>query len=147
MTITYLWQSEQCFYVYIGFSWFKQIGDSNHITGVLYATTLHTSRSKDLLEAALNAVLATRSDDSQPLYSIYYEQQQANRTTKYLANGISPSLDLAFNDLVLDDVAAQWKAIMGNDVDELTFMKFEERPGMSEDDNDNDNEIWCGTCS
>jgi hypothetical protein len=50
-------------------------------------------------------------------------------------------LDLAFNDLVLDDVAAQWKAIIGNDVDDSAFMKFEERPGMSEDDNDNDDDV------
>ena len=52
---------------------------------------------------------------------------------------MSPSLDLAFNDLILEDVASMWKEIMVNDVDESTFMKFEDRPGMTEDDNDHDN--------
>ena len=114
--------------------------ESNYVTGVLYATTIYTSSSKGRLEAAINELLATRSEDAQLLYSVYYEQQQDDRGTEGSPNRTSPSLDLAFNDLVLEYVAAGWKAIVGNDVDESEFMKFEERPGMHEDDNDYDNE-------
>jgi hypothetical protein len=102
---------------------------------VLYATTLYTSSSKILLETALNAFLVTRGDGTKLLYRVYYEQQQGCGQTENLSNGTCPSFDLAFNDLVLDDVAAEWKAILGNDVDESTFMQFETRPSMDDDDN------------
>lgn len=49
-----------------------------------------------------------------------------------------PSLDLAFNDRVLEDVESEWKAIIGTDANETTFMSFDERPGMDVEDNDND---------
>lgn len=114
--------------------------ESNYITGVLYATTIYTNSSKALLKSAVDAFLATRSEDAQLLYSAYYEQQQHNRGTEGSSNGTNPSLDLAFDDSVLEDVAAGWKAIVGNEVDESEFMKFEERPGMHEDENDYDNE-------
>lgn len=110
--------------------------ESNHITGVLYATTRHSSSSKGLLEAALDAFLATPSGDAKLLYSLYYEQQQGFRTTEGSLKGTDPSIDLAFNDLVLDNVAAEWKVIMGNEADEAVFMKFEERPGMNEEEDD-----------
>jgi hypothetical protein len=113
---------------------------SDRVPGVLYATTLYTSASKSLLEAALGAFISTRSEDTKLLYSVYFEQRERNLRTGDLPNSSSPSLDLAFNDLVLEDVAAEWKAIMGNDIDESTFMLFEERSGMDEDDNEYDNE-------
>jgi len=108
---------------------------------VLYATTLYTSSSKILLEAALNAFLVNRGDGTKLLYRVYYEQQQGCRRTENLSNGICPSFDLAFNDLVLEDVAAEWKTILGNNVDESTFMQFEKRPSMDDDD---DNEYLDG---
>lgn len=108
--------------------------ESNHITGVLYATTRYSSTSKALLKAALDAFLATPSGDAKLLYSVYYEQQQGFRSTEGSLQSVDKSIDLAFNDLVLNDVAIEWKVIMGNEPDEATFMQFEERPGMNEEE-------------
>ena len=107
---------------------------------MLYATTLCTTDSKDLLETALNAFLTTHGEDRKLLYSVYYEQQECGRQTKDLSDRLNPSFDLAFNDLLLEDVAAEWKAILGSDVDESTFMQFEKRPNMDDGDDDYDNE-------
>lgn len=107
---------------------------------VLYATTLCTTNSKDLLETALNAFLTTHGEDTKLLYSVYYEQQECGWQTKDLSDRSNPSFDLAFNDLLLEDVAAEWKAILGSDVDESTFMQFEKRPNMDDGDDDYDNE-------
>jgi hypothetical protein len=46
---------------------------------------------------------------------------------------------LAFNDGILHNVEEEWKTIMGVENEDSSFMKFEERAGMNEDeDNDND---------
>lgn len=110
--------------------------DANNIIGVLYATTIYSSSSKVLLEAALDAFLATPSGDAKLLYRLYYEQQQGIRSTEGPFKGMETSMDLAFNDLVLDDVAAEWKLIMGDEADEAAFMQFDERPGMNEEEED-----------
>jgi hypothetical protein len=34
---------------------------------------------------------------------------------------------------MLEDVAQEWDAIMGEGVDPATFMQFEDRPGMNDD--------------
>jgi len=73
------------------------------------------------------------------LYSLYYEQEQGTRTTgKPIVS--EASLDLAFNDEVLQDGESQWRSIMANDNGqvETTFMQFEDREGMNHDDDDND---------
>ena len=67
---------------------------------MLYATTLCTTDSKDLLETALNAFLTTHGEDTKLLYSVYYEQQECGRQTKDLSDRLNPSFDLAFNDLL-----------------------------------------------
>jgi len=46
---------------------------------------------------------------------------------------------LAFNDGILDDVKQEWKSVVRAEDDDTEFMKFEERAGMNEDDDDNDN--------
>jgi hypothetical protein len=51
-------------------------------------------------------------------------------------------LDLAFNDEILQTVEDQWKSIMatGNGVVEDSFMKFDDREGMNDDDDDDGDE-------
>lgn len=56
------------------------------------------------------------------LYSVYYEQQ-----------GSKDKLDLAFNDQVLVDVEEEWKRV-SDGTEETPFLVFEERNGMSDDD-------------
>jgi Rab proteins geranylgeranyltransferase component A len=110
---------------------------SNHVTGVLYATALFSSTGENLLRSALDAFLSTLGENTKLLYSVYYEQKEGLRRTEESLKDMDSSLDLAFNDLVLEDVAAEWKVIMGDEVDQSAFMQFKDRPGMDED-NDND---------
>jgi len=97
---------------------------------VLYATTLHSSASKTLLEAALTAFLqAAENGGGKLLYKLYYEQQEKST---------SDSLDLAFDDRMLEEVEKKWADLM-QDVDEEqrgVFMQFEERRGMDADEDE-----------
>ena len=61
------------------------------------------------------------------LYSLYYEQRQT-----------PASVDLAFDDELLADVEAKWKAIVGIGEMHALYMQFEERTGMSDEVDDND---------
>ena len=100
--------------------------------GVLYATTQKSDNSKAVLEAALSALLkSTEDDEGKLLYSLYYEQEQ---------QASYASLDLAFNDEILQAVEDQWKTIMADDNGTLegSFMQFEDREGMNNDDDDGD---------
>lgn len=47
----------------------------------------------------------------------------------------APSLDLAFDDKVIEDVRAAWKLIMGDGTSEQ-FMKFEDREDIGEASSD-----------
>lgn len=97
---------------------------------MLYATTAFSSSSKTLLEASLSKFLQiAENGEGEVLYSFYYEQEAS-----------ASSLDLAFNDQVLEEVESKWKTIAEGGEDEKSFMKFEERAGMDDDeDDDNDN--------
>jgi hypothetical protein len=111
--------------------------EANHTIGVLYATALHGNDSKKILEAALNAFLATAENgEARLLYSLYYEQKQTTRSTSEPAKSVDTSLDLAFNDKMLEDVEKQWKSIIGNNNTEASaaFMQFEDRQGITDDD-------------
>ena len=63
------------------------------------------------------------------MYSWYYEQKTS----------ADSSLDLAFDDRILDTVEEQWRSLVEPLEDGVEFMKFEERNAMGEDD-DEDNE-------
>jgi Rab proteins geranylgeranyltransferase component A len=45
-----------------------------------------------------------------------------------------PSTDLAFDDSILEGVKEMWKWIMGDEVEEDEFLRFEERGGGEEDE-------------
>ncbi|KAE9380053.1 rab geranylgeranyl transferase escort protein-like protein [Stipitochalara longipes BDJ] len=110
---------------------------------VLYATTLQTDESRTVLEAALAALLdSTESGEGKLLYSLYYEQEQQASTTDATTPS-DASLDLAFDDEILQAVEDQWKSIMAdeNGVVEASFMQFDDREGMNEDEDiDGDDE-------
>lgn len=99
---------------------------ANDNAGVLYATMQYSNDNKTVLQAALSALLkSTENGEGKLLYSLYYEQEQQ-----------PTSLDLAFNDEILQAVEDQWKSIMAdeNGVVKASFMQFEEREGMNNDD-------------
>lgn len=105
---------------------------ANSISGVLYITTLHAGQSQKLLESALDVFLGMiEDDDAKALYKLYYEQAQEIRS-----NGVAfdASLDLAFNDGVLDDVEMQWMDIMGDQAAQSAFLKFQDREGADAED-------------
>lgn len=87
------------------------------------------SSSKALLEAALSKFLEiAENGEGKLVYSLYYEQEQA-----------AASLDLAFNDEILEGVETKWKTIVEGGDEQTPFMQFEERTGMNDEDDDNDN--------
>ncbi|TVY81662.1 Rab proteins geranylgeranyltransferase component A [Lachnellula suecica] len=100
---------------------------------VLYATTHQSQDSQAILTAAISRFLKAAEDNAKLLYKLYYEQEQLPGTS---------SLDLAFDDQMLDDVKAQWKTVLGyGDTEEHpAFMDFPDREGISPDDDDNDND-------
>ena len=87
------------------------------------------------MEALLKS---TGNGDGKLLYSLYYEQQQSEAPAGS-NHRATDTLDLAFDDEILEDVKNDWKRIAGSEVDDAAFMRFEERAGMNEEDDDNDN--------
>src|SRR4051794_32085520 len=111
---------------------------ADHFIGVLYATMLHSESSKALLEAAVSAILkVAENGEGKLLYALYYEQNAMSPSSA--ATTPNSSLDLAFNDEILDRVEAEWKTILEieNRVEQAQFMQFDERNAMNEEDEDN----------
>ncbi|KAH8597982.1 GDP dissociation inhibitor-domain-containing protein [Bisporella sp. PMI_857] len=105
---------------------------------VLYVTTHRTSSSKALLGAAVAEFLMIAEDRAgKLLYSLSYEHQQ-NLASGHAYPRMYDSLDLAFDDEMLNDVEEEWKKIMGEVGQGLEFMCFEDRAGINSDNDDND---------
>jgi hypothetical protein len=122
--------------------------------GVLYATTLVSANSKALLDIAVSSLLvahgkipdAENAEESprvpRVLYSLYYEQAQTSTSSAdslHVLSLPSPSLDLAFDDDVLETVEGAWKKVMGTrdgGADAGPFLAFQEREGMGPNDED-----------
>ena len=84
---------------------------------------------------------STENGEGKLVYSLSYEQEQQVSSTDPTAPS-QASLDLAFNDEILQTVEEQWKSIVadGNGVVEDSFMKFDDREGMNDDDDDDGDE-------
>lgn len=121
------------------------------LKGVLYATTSVSDGAKARLDAAVSSLLVARSaapdaenaEELPPpkvLYSLYYEQAQLSTSTTQSPNVCllpSSSLDLAFDDGLLENVEAAWKRVMGTrdgEVESEHFLAFPDREGMGGDD-------------
>ncbi|KAF4635413.1 hypothetical protein G7Y89_g2682 [Cudoniella acicularis] len=108
----------------------SETGECPSSQSVLYASTSHREDSKLVLEGALSAFLKSVDDsEAQILYKLHYDQQESPDS----------SLDLAFDDQMLDAVEKQWKEIVGEN-DTASFMQFEERNSMNADDDNDDDE-------
>lgn len=93
---------------------------------------LYSEQSKAVLESALSTFLKiSEGGEGKLLYSLYYEQAQEISSDD---GAIESSLDLAFNDEILNSVEAEWKIILDDDAKQATFMKFEDRQGAADDD-------------
>jgi hypothetical protein len=67
-------------------------------------------------------LVMVESGEGELLYTVHFEQ------------ALETSFDLAFNDDMLIDVKAQWNTILGKDAEQASFMKFEDRHAIDDDD-------------
>lgn len=92
----------------------------------------------DLLQKAVQALLSTVEITPQPseLWSIQYQQQPSSGsesipTDDHVLRFPTPSLDLVFDDSILDHVKQVWQKIEGDDSDE--FLVFQDRETYDDD--------------
>ena len=114
-------------------------------SGVLYASVLEENSSSEkkaatLLNEAIQLVLqsaAAQAEMPEVLWNLSYRHTVADQTSADSQGGsvtaLRPlSLDLAFEDAVLDEVRSAWLKISKDDPEK--FMRFEAREGADEDD-------------
>lgn len=109
--------------------------------GVVYLTMEARTHSPDILDMALTALLQAVATTADILYKLYYEQAVSARKSIVTSQGSatvfefpSPSLGLAFDDESLDAVKEAWEIVVQDEVLDDTFMKFEDREGVDDDD-------------
>jgi hypothetical protein len=102
------------------------------------------------LKSAPVASTTIENDSEQPavLFELYYEQGQAadsNLASETACAIPSSSLDLAFDDTILDNVEDAWRRVMknvaGDDADtglKTAYMVFKPREQFDDDENDMD---------
>jgi hypothetical protein len=121
-------------------------------SGVVYASTLSIPRGRDggdvqrLNHAVAHMLDACSHSDSKPavLWSMKYRTQgrpidsEGSPITSSMSGRVMifppSSIDIAFDDCVLEDVKEVWKRIMGGETEESDFLKFEGR-GVDVEDN------------
>ena len=121
---------------------------SSSLTGVIYASTsCHADEDPDEATERLNDAVsrllnASPLSDPKPdlLWSMAYRTKgrpinvEAGPVLSRMSGKVMvfppPSVDLAFDDPILDSVREMWKRIMGDEVDEAEFLRFEDR-GLS----------------
>ncbi|KAJ4335820.1 Rab proteins geranylgeranyltransferase component A [Ascochyta clinopodiicola] len=108
---------------------------------ILYATTsLSSGKGFDLLKNATDALLASVEVSPKPtiLLSVQYRQRASAGNESHLPDDEhivrfpSPPLDLAFDDVVLDNVKEVWRRIAGDDGGE--FLVFQDREVYDDDE-------------
>jgi hypothetical protein len=128
--------------------------------GIIYASTSAASNPKSRLEAAISALISsyptTQNQEnivtsvtqiqSKILFSVYYEQTCSTDNNTFSNNVFSlasPSVDLAFDDSILDNVKDSWETVMGlGEQDQVEnemsdrYMVFEDREPMNGNDDD-----------
>ncbi|GMG44060.1 unnamed protein product [Aspergillus oryzae var. brunneus] len=102
---------------------------------------------QSLIESAVHRLLQTNAEpDAKVLWSLRYTQlglssNGANAHSSKFEGPSSnilcfppPSLDLGFDDALIDRVKEVWKSVMGDEANEQEFMNFEEREHADDDD-------------
>lgn len=109
-------------------------------SGVVYLSTVCKSQSSAHLEQALSSLLAAvdpGTNAAESLYKLYYEQGTGG-SSSLIVDGKTvtfpvPSLDLAFNDAILEPVHDAWTIVTGTQTGDegVEYMKFEDREGAN----------------
>lgn len=116
--------------------------------GVVYGSvSIPGTPGQRLLESAVNQFVQLVGDSAvKVIWSLRYTQEGrsddsldvARVTGSHPSNNIicfpPPSLDLAFDDTMIDQVKAVWKMIMGGDAADEEFMSFEDREGAYDEE-------------
>lgn len=113
------------------------------------SVSLPGEEGQTLLDLAVQKLLQNfTSGDGTPtvLWSLRYTQlgltsEDGDASRTVLSSSVSdkilsfppPSLELAFDDGLVDAVKTAWKAVMGDEAKDEEFMKFEDRPGVEEE--------------
>jgi len=124
--------------------------------GIIYASTsLPDQDGRILLDHAVSTLLDAENETKPAsiLWSLHYTQsgpspsRSSQSTTspsvvseKSVLLCPPPSLDLAFDDALIEDVREKWKVIMGDEALEEEFMMFETREGVGEEGQGSDGE-------
>ncbi|KAJ3496605.1 hypothetical protein NLG97_g2529 [Lecanicillium saksenae] len=112
---------------------------------VAYLSTLSTSTSKALLEAALTSLLAAAAPEAQAAPEVIYKLQYEQRGAKAPSLDVGeddivtfgpPVLDLAFRDAMLQPVRQAWEKFTGQagENTDAEYLVFEDREGVTDDD-------------
>jgi hypothetical protein len=115
---------------------------ADRVTGVLYASTaLGGQKGFELLRIAVDGLLSAVDVTPAPsvLWSASYQQRPSSGTELLPTNTDTniirfpvPTMDLAFDDAVLDNVKDVWQKILGEAAGE--FLVFQDREAYDEDD-------------
>ncbi|TGJ85676.1 hypothetical protein E0Z10_g3114 [Xylaria hypoxylon] len=121
----------------------SETGECPSGQSVVYLTMQAAPQSPHVLDMALTALLQAATTTADILYKLYYEQATSSRQPLVTSQGSatvfelpSPSLGLAFDDENLVAVKEAWKIVMKDEALDDAFMKFEDREGMGDDDDD-----------
>ena len=93
-----------------------------------------------LLQKAVDSLLSAHDVSPSPtiLWSVEYQQQASSGSetlptdTDHIVRFPAPSMDLSFDDAVLDNVKEVWQKIVGDDAGE--FLVFQDREVYDDDE-------------
>ena len=114
---------------------------ANNAPGILYASTsLGSEKGFELLRRAVDALLASVEVSPKPdvLWQAQYQQHASSGSGALHTDsehGLSfppPSMDLAFDDAIFDNVKEVWQKIMGEDSGD--FLVFQDREQYDDDE-------------
>lgn len=121
-----------------------------HKIGIIYGyVLLPAEKGKVVLENAVENFLNSADSKAKVIWSAYFTQLGCLNHGRSVVENLkgshdnvfsfpAPALDLAFDDGLLDQVKQVWKAVMGDEADENSFLKFDDREGMIDEEEANE---------
>jgi hypothetical protein len=101
---------------------------------------MHGRNGSALLQKAVESLLSAHDTSPSPtvLWTVEYQQRSSSGTeilpsdTDHVVRFPPPSMDLAFDDAILDNVKEVWQKIVGDDAGE--FLVFQDREVYDDDE-------------
>lgn len=126
------------------------VADLRRKIGIIYGyVLLPAEKGKIVLETAVDNFLKSVDSKAKVIWGAHFTQLGCLEREMVVAENLkgshdnvfsfpAPALDLAFDDGLIDQVKQVWKAIMGDEVDENNFLKFDDREGMIDEEEANE---------